>query len=382
MSQTMPTSKRSAGITGISVRVIGVRHQRKVTTEGEPRPTELCILEDGQAQRVLLETEDDELAFVKTACQTTDTYAMVLGGSGDALAVAFARHGATVMRIPSFLLKQERGNADKDDDAELLAKLAVARPELFYVVSLRDQAIIRVAALWQLCEKAMQARIACGNRLQQRLVGRLLMDEGEWPEGKFKDLVKAVKANDGVYQALDADEHRYLREMTKELERLDVYTQLFQPLEGIGPKIAARIIAAVQDIRRFPTVNACKAYCGLHVGPEGQFVRRRHGQVANYSPVGRQAFYLLTDQFNRRPKSIWGAKLLENKRRLREKHPTVEEVEKNGRKVKRYSDGHILKMAMWRTVTQFAVWLYFEWWKLEGGWKAPVAEEVAGQAAA
>ena len=42
--------------------------------------------------------------------------AMVLGGSGDYLAYALARQaekvGASVMRIPSFLLKRERGSQD------------------------------------------------------------------------------------------------------------------------------------------------------------------------------------------------------------------------------------------------------------------------------
>ena len=59
---------------------------------------------------------------------------------------------------------------------------------------------------------------------------------------------------------------------------------------------------------------------------------------------------------------MWGKKLREYKVKLREKHPEVVEV--GGKK--RYTDGHIHKMALWRTITKFAEWLYNEWWKLEG----------------
>ena len=80
-------------------------------------------------------------------------------------------------------------------------------------------------------------------------------------------------------------------------------------------------------------------------------------------------------QFNRRPKSVWGAKLLENKRKLRETHPEpIQSENKNGKMVKKYSDGHILKMAQWRTVTQFCVWLYREWRKLDAEAMEPKAE--------
>lgn len=113
-----------------------------------------------------------------------------------------------------------------------------------------------------------------------------------------------------------------------------------------------------------------KAYCGVHVlrggkhaevPPEQSFPRRRGGHVANWSAFARQSLYLLADQFNRRPKSIWGQKLLQNKKRLRERHP--ESVEVNGKK--RYTDGHIHRMGLWRTITRFVEWLFREWTKLE-----------------
>jgi uncharacterized protein YifE (UPF0438 family) len=103
------------------------------------------------------------------------------------------------------------------------------------------------------------------------------------------------------------------------------------------------------------------AYCGLHCLPDGRFARQRSGEQANWNPILRQAFYLLTDQFNRRPDTEWGKKLLQNKLALRGRHPDIVVVDGK----KRYTPGHILKMARWRTATQFARWVYRQWVKLE-----------------
>lgn len=103
-----------------------------------------------------------------------------------------------------------------------------------------------------------------------------------------------------------------------------------------------------------------KAYMGVHVLPDGRFPRQRRGAVANWHGDARQALYLLGEQFNRRPDSEWGRRLRKNKELLRKKHPEVVEVDGK----KRYTDGHIHKMALWRTLSQFVEWLYREWSRL------------------
>ena len=104
------------------------------------------------------------------------------------------------------------------------------------------------------------------------------------------------------------------------------------------------------------------AFCGVHVMLDGKFPRRRTGQMSNWSPAARQAMYLLAEQWVKRPDSFWGRKLKENKARLRVIHPEILEVEGK----KRYTDGHIHKMACWRTATQFVRKLANDWIKLEG----------------
>lgn len=132
------------------------------------------------------------------------------------------------------------------------------------------------------------------------------------------------------------------------------------------------------------TLAKLRAFCGVHVlqgGRHGetptnkQFPRRRVGQKCNWNPAVRQALFLLGEQFNRRPNSHWGQYLRQMKEALRERHPVEEKVEVEERtgdrkvkvKRKRYTKGHIHKMAMWRTLNRFVTWLGKRWLQYEDG---------------
>lgn len=357
------------------MRYIGIRHRVKKTAEGESRPTEIAIIDGDNVITYSLEDEDEELLWIqdkferknsKDGLKQGDVVAMVLGGSGDRLAFALSRQaekvGAKVFRIPSFQLKKERPE-DKDKDAINLAKLIYAKPELFYSVEVRDRALIRMIEIFRARIEAMKARIGCEQRLRQNLVGRIFCNkEGLFPEGEIESLFNEAKANDTILMALVTEEEKRKKELEKALQEVDIYRQLFEPIQGCGPSIASRLIAAIQDIRRFATDAQLKTFCGVHVLPNGKFARhRKNGEVANWHPDARQALYLLGDQFNRRPDSVWGKKLRECKVNFRKTHPEIILVEGK----KRYTDGHIHKMAIWRTLTKFVENLHKEWWRLE-----------------
>lgn len=389
-------------------RIIGITHRVKQTAEGEARPTLVCILgQNGKTVNYKLETETDELDFVlnrfpikyreatesedlsafrahqlktkkKDAGKVTlvpeafdglkvgDLVAMPLGGSGDRLAYAIARQGEkqdfNIIRLTTKTLSERRGDASKDDDAELLAKLASNEPDIFQPIKPRDLELIKLREAWFNRQEAMKERIACEQRIRSRLIGRIfLSDEGGYPEGNLEDLYDAAKANDVILQALEKEEKARNKKLFRIVADFHVWQEIFQPLEGVGETIAARIIAAIGDIRRFPTEAKFKAYCGVHVLSDGRFPRRRGGEVANWSDA-RQALYLLADQWNRRPNSVWGQKLREYKIKLRAAHP--EPVRGKNDKLK-YTNAHIHKMAQWRTMTKFAEWLYREWTQLE-----------------
>ncbi len=404
-------------------RLIGIRHRRKKTTENEARPTMVAIAGDkGRTRIIELADDNQELDFVlgrlpkkwrpETAeddlssfpkhhvrdrkvrgsdeqvtqvpseyegFQAGDAALIQLGGSGDRLAFALSRRGvqigAMVYRIPSFIFKDRRGHDDTDKDHIFLTELfgSEGGSDLFYEVSNRDRALVLVSELHRARREAQQARIACEQRIYQRAVGAVfLSEEGQYQEGTVEDHFDRVKANDEVLANLVREERQREQELKKAVHALSIWDEIFEPVTGCGEVIASGIISTVLDIRRFDSPAKLKAFMGVHVMSGGknedtptekQFPRQRKGQVANWNGRGRQALYLLGDQFVKRADSFWGKKLREHKERLREKHPEVEIVEGK----KRYTNGYIHKMAIWRTLSQFTVDLWWRWWLVQEG---------------
>lgn len=189
--------------------------------------------------------------------RTGDSIAMVLGGSGDTFAAALTtratRMGAAVYRISPHMLHDLRLDDDKDQDAHLLAQTLTQRPALFYRSRPREAAIVHVKERWDLLWQATQARIACEQRLHQQAVGKAFREAGDVDGGNaaLEHAYDQLKANDETFQNLLAAERRCERELDKAVKRTDVWQKVFADVEGIGPRLAGRIIAAVGDIRRF-----------------------------------------------------------------------------------------------------------------------------------
>lgn len=379
-------------------RIIGIRHRIKVTKEGEARPTEVAIFENagGSAKTYKLENELDELDFVfsRFPCsyreevegedlskilsrhkkdrklsipssyeglKAGDTVVSMLGGSGRKMIFALSRKaeqiGAKVFWVSSGILNKFR-EGDKEKDAENVAHLFIKNPELFHEVMVKDRELILLREKLNARLDAMKARIACEQRLLQRMIGNIFCGkEGLYPEGEMEELFDEEKANDSIFQSLLSEEMAREKELTACVSATDVYKNIFEPIEGCGPMIASRIIASIGDIRRFEgSVTKFKAYCGVHLRG-GNFARRRNNEAANWSNEIRQAMYLLGEQFNRRPNSVWGIKFCEYKEKMRAAHP--ETIGENGKK--KYTPIHIHRMAKWRTLTKFAEKLFKEW---------------------
>ena len=417
-------------------RIIGIRHRVKRTAEGKARPTQVTIETNGKKTLFDLATETDELDFVlgryptayrpyadgedlsgflkrqlktktegegddaKTVIlkvssefdglQTGDEVVMVLGGSGDRFAFALSKRGekigASVHRLPSFELNARRGEVSKDDDSSTLVRIFRENPELFYEVGVRDRELIQLKEAFYGRAEAQRARIGCEQRLGSRVIGKIfLSEEGLYPDGLLEDACDAEKATDAILKGLVKEEKRRDAELKFAVHRLYVWREIFVGIEGVGETIAAGVIVAVGDIRRFKTDVKLKKFLGVHVQSDGRFPRKRVGTVANWHPRGRQALYLLAGQFIYRPDSVWGLKLREYKAKFRAKHPVVEcstcdvpwdkcrkkvvvetTEELEGEKhTRRYTDGHIHKMAMWRTLTKFVEALHRDWSALE-----------------
>ena len=450
-----------SGTAAASGRFIGIAHRVKKTAKGEARPTLVVVLKGENEAAYKLEDEQAELDFVLGVFPTewrkigdekdlskthtrhikwkkcsneeaavlpasrvkkegkqfyqanqvpsaydglrkSDTVAMVLGGNGDYLAFALSRKaqeiGATVLRTPPFFLKRERGDGDKKDDAQLLAKLVLEKPELFRPVSERDRKVIMVRECLRARTDAMKARIACGQRLRQRFIGKVFCNpEGLYPEGAIEMAFDAEKANDVIMQSNLKEEAKRERELAKAAEVVEIWNKVLESVEGCSPIMAAHLISAVGDIRLFQIPPDCagaateeemrrrrskaldkgaaklKAFFGVHVKNGGehknvpaekQFPRKRLGEVANWDKGARQALWLLGEQFCYRPDSYWGRYLRKMKANLRQKHPAAVEEERYGKPVLRWTDAHVHRTATWRTLSRFVEWLHREWLRI------------------
>lgn len=188
-----------------------------------------------------------------------DRVAMSLGGSGDAFAFAMANRGkkinAEVWRIPTFALAEARGSktaASKEGDAKLLAELLRDKPHLFYKTEQRHADIARLRTLYSSWVHAQKDRIACGNRLLRLARDRVFINpDGLYPQGSLEEAAVATMTSDPGYQALKEKEEDLKTEIELILDRVGIYKSFFVGIEGMGPAIAARLIASIQDIRRF-----------------------------------------------------------------------------------------------------------------------------------
>ncbi len=452
-------------------RIIGITHRVKATVEGESRPTIVVIRNpDGHTYRIELNNEQEELDFVlgqfpvkhrkvepgedatkfrqwhlkksskaKDAevthvpadfdgLRANDTVVLMFGGSGDYLAFGICTQadvvGATVKRIAPFHLAQMRGERSKDDDASLLVEMYYTSPDRFSSVRPRDKAITLARVTVRRFLEVQRERIAAGNRFRQAFYGRAFTLANLDPSIDITEACNRAEKKDAGMCKLEADEKSAIAAVTSALRGCDVYQALFDPIEGVGPSIGGRIITAIGDVSRFPTKYKLRKFCGVAVGNDGTFLRRRKGQTSNWNPQARQGLWHLGDQMNRRPGSVWGTRLISNLEKMRTKHPHPVVVVSTGdhkgeypldgviaRRVgtaskyelavgdawvkisgiTRYGPLHLRKQALWRTLTDFTDWVYDQWWNIEEGkpvieaddwFKVDVAPDVVPDAAA
>ena len=322
--------------------------------------------------------------------KTGDSTVMILGGSGDRLAYALSRQGekigAKVFCIPGFQLALRRNEVEKKEDHVTLTRVFETKPSLFYEFGPADRDNVMVSELHRSRRDAQVDRTACKQRLRQRLIGEVFLSEASgYPEGTIADEFDKAKANDVILSSLVKEEKRREAELKPAVHKLPIWQKFFADTEGAGEVLSAGIIAPIADIRIFQTEAKLKAFCGVHVLSDGRFARKRTGSTANWNPRARQALYLLGQQFVYRADSEWGVKLRQYKVGFRERHPVVEcstcgvpweqctkqtdaeseAVPGHKRHMRRYTNGHIHKMAIWRTLTRFVERLHREWTRID-----------------
>jgi len=96
------------------------------------------------------------------------------------------------------------------------------------------------------------------------------------------------------------DAKEYEAHLQKRLETMlkedDFYNGWLKQVKGIGPLLAASLMAEVGSPSRFGNVSAFWTYCGQKV-KDGKAIRRKKGETAGWNPRLKMTTYKLAGQF-------------------------------------------------------------------------------------
>jgi hypothetical protein len=127
-------------------------------------------------------------------------------------------------------------------------------------------------------------------------------------QGLFRKILDELMESD-VISPVVGDMKMRKAQIERMLKHHQVYKAVFEPVPGCGPLIAARIMGAVVDIRRFRSRPDITAFAGYHHFEDGSRARRRTGHVSNWNQEFKQAVWQFTQQVVKMPGSPWRAKL-------------------------------------------------------------------------
>ena len=196
------------------------------------------------------------------------------------------------------------------------------------------------------------------------------------------------------------------KELGKLLELIPIYVAVRARVKGAAVSILAPILASIIAVQRFLTMGAFRKYMGAGL-KDGKFMKMTAGTTLGYNPKCRQSLYQFIQQIVKgNAEEFWCDRYKENVAMYKALHPNpvlvelVKANEESGRKFNLvpgtfieekksgkkswtfnleggittvvekayflYNPGHLLKMAQWRTITEFSDWLYWFWRSFEG----------------
>lgn len=126
----------------------------------------------------------------------------------------------------------------------------------------------------------------------------------------LEELRKSFADDPHLKKAVEV-EKKMEKEIDGLLKKLDVFKEVFEPIECIGPRTAGRLIAYLGTPKRFAgksLFHSCgnfQAFCGWTVAPDGRAQRKRRDVKINFNPEVRQALYVWVSLINKRKNSPW-----------------------------------------------------------------------------
>lgn len=316
--------------------------------DGDKKPKEQTLSSDKEKEEFVKELTKD------------DTLYLCLGGADDRLALAAIVKKCTVMRVPTFRLgnvsqedhdeahdeeleksegdsEQEETTDDEEvndekpeeEDSAVIAKRKArawqmyeifrTNPSAYYTTLPGDVQVLILVVLWKSFLLMQKTRIATHLRLlsvyrdlylvdaamsdtavdeDDYLLEKLGKDKsfGTMPPEARLEYLASLKSGDEVLEVVTEREKEIAKMIEKRLKKLPIYTQVFEPIAGMGILTAARMIGSMSDIRRFSSDAHLKSYAGYSHFADGSRQRRRKGHVSNWHQVLKQGVWQFTQR--------------------------------------------------------------------------------------
>jgi len=240
-----------------------------------------------------------------------DSLWLMMGSTNVVVAFGAFRRGVEVHQI-SYLRASSKLKKHKLTADDVFA-LASGHPDLFYSVTSAQSEVLEIIANGNEFFDAMEARKAYANlarsRIQQnavmygRAMGADITTLEELEELVQKQLgIKEKKPADQSFQILLAREAQFGNRLDSTVKKSNMFNHIFGSVDGIGPKIAARFITAIERIERFERPEDLSNYAGmLPRGIKGKMPSRRNSKGATLSrdPGLNTACFLFQEQMFR-----------------------------------------------------------------------------------
>jgi len=240
-----------------------------------------------------------------------DSLWLMMGSTNVVVAFGAFRRGVEVHQI-SYLRASSKLKKHKLTADDVFA-LASGHPDLFYSVTSAQSEVLEIIANGNEFFDAMEVRKAYANlarsRIQQnaamygRAMGVDITTFEELAELVKKQLgIKEKKPADQSFQILLAREAQFGNQLDSAMKKSKMFNHIFGSVDGIGPKIAARFITAIERIERFERPEDLSNYAGmLPRGVEGKMPSRRNSKGATLSrdPGLNTACFLFQEQMFR-----------------------------------------------------------------------------------
>lgn len=346
----------------------------------------------------------------RTASFLGSTGALVLGGL-----IHQIEKGVSVFGITHFAFTAKVPDCPDENRALEMAKLLATNPgeEIFYPVFKSNLAFLRMSAIYNGHIETQENRLAQGNRVRAAAHSSVFYTETLFTSGDTLETIadQAVEI-DPSHCALLAEENSQKKALEKALQELPIYVALRECTPGAAAGILAPILSVSLTVKRFPRMGMARMFWGVAL-KDGKFMRKKAGSTLGYSPVCRQAFYQFGQQCIKKNAGYWSDRYYANVAMYKARHPhpvfvelirntekgegqrewiegrrfpmvpdTFREVGTVDKKVRYFKapEGeievkkgytffgpkHLMNMALWRTLTEFADWLYWFWRQHEG----------------